>query len=79
MRYAILTLALLLQGCATLSALLPTPTGCAPKDSPTLPAITADSALAQMDDRAFVLTIASERLDLLVYGKQAEVIIAACK
>ena len=79
MRLLLCCAAVMLQGCATLSALLPTPTGCAPANSPTLPKITADSALAQMEDRNLILVIASERLDLVAYGRQASAIIEACK
>ena len=79
MRLILCCAAAMLQGCAALTALLPTFTGCVPKDAPTMPAVALDSALASMSDYEFVLVIAAERNDLLAYSRQADAIIQACK
>ena len=74
--------ALLLQGCAAfsaLTALLPTPVGCAPKDSPSLPVITTNADLAKLNDYELILVIGAERSELIVYSKQADAIVQACK
>ena len=66
-------------GCATApTASMPTPVRCAPADSPSPPATTANADLAKLDDRQLVLTIASERLDLIDYAGKASAIISAC-
>jgi len=68
------------MGCATPpTASMPTPVRCAPADSPSPPATTANADLAKLGDRELVLTIASERLDLIVYSQAADAIIRACK
>ncbi len=70
----------ILAGCATApTASMPTPVRCAPPDSPSPPAITAKADLAKLDDRALVLTIASERLDLIDYAGKADAVIQACR
>lgn len=68
-----------MQGCAAVSALMPTPVACAPKDSPSPPAVTSNADLSALDDRKLVLTIASERLTLIDYAGKADAIISACK
>ncbi len=73
-------LCLTAQGCATApTASMPTPVACAPKDSPSLPATTSNADLAKLDDRKLVLTIASERLDLIDYAGKADAVIQACR
>ena len=79
MRLILCCAAAMLQGCATLQALLPTFTGCVPKDAPTMPKVAENSSLASMNDYEFVLVIAAERNDLIAYGRQAEAIISACR
>ena len=74
--------AVTLQGCSALSAitaLLPTPVGCAPKDSPSPPPVTQNQELAKLDDYQMILVIGAERNDLIVYAKQADAIIQACR
>ena len=71
--------AMALQGCAALAALLPTFTGCAPKDAPAMPKVSDNAALAALDDYRLVLTLAAERNDLIVYGRQADAILQACR
>lgn len=44
-----------------------------------MPSITPNTELAALDDRGLVLRIASERLDLIAYARQAEALILACK
>ena len=69
-----------MAGCATSPiASIPVPVSCVPANAPTIPAVSDNAALAKLDDRALVLTIASERLDLLSYGVQAEMILTACR
>lgn len=69
-----------LSGCGTLKEmLLPTPVGCAPKDSPSPPKVTANALLAKMDDYHMALVIAAEREDLKDYAGKADAIIQACK
>ena len=79
MRLILCCAAAMLQGCAALSALLPTPVACAPKDSPTLPPITSNADLAKLNDFELILVIAAERSDLIVYAKTADAIVQACK
>ena len=69
-----------IAGCATApTASMPTPVRCAPDNSPTVPAFTEKADLAKLDDRTLVLTIASERLDLIDYAGKADAVIQACK
>ena len=74
-------LALLLAGCASapVSVSVPIAASCVPADAPGLPATLSNAELAALDDRQLVLTIASERLTLLVYAKQADLVIQACR
>ena len=71
---------LALSGCAQApTASMPTPVACAPKNAPSPPTTTANADLAKLDDRQLVLTIASERLDLIDYAGKADAIIQACR
>ena len=75
---------LLLSACASAPSLpqsvsVPVPVSCLPHEVPAVPALRPDSDLRTLDDRELVLTIASERLDLLSYARQAEVVIAGCR
>ena len=71
--------AIALQGCAAISALLPVATSCIPPNPPVMPAIAPNSALAKLDDAAFVYVIAAERIELAQYAKEAAAVIAGCK
>lgn len=75
--YAII--AATLQGCAAVSALLPTAVPCVNKaDVPAFPKIASNEELAAMQDYALILTLGAERGELLVYARQAEPILRAC-
>jgi len=69
----------ILAGCATTTAIAPTPVACAPKDSPIVPATSTNAALAALDDYRLILTIAAERLSLLDYAGKADAVIQACR
>lgn len=58
---------------------VPVATSCLPAETPAMPSITPNTELAALDDRGLVLRIASERLDLIAYARQAEALILACK
>lgn len=79
MKAAILLIAFALQGCAALTALMPTPTPCAPKDSPAKPQTMSNDMLRKMDDYHLILIIGEERLRLIDYAGKADAIIQACK
>lgn len=72
---------LLLGGCAgaPVSVSVPIAVSCVPVDAPALPGTSSKAELSALDDRQLVLTIASERLTLLGYAKQADAIIQACR
>ena len=44
-----------------------------------MPVITSNADLAKLNDYELILVIAAERSDLIVYGRIAEQIIAACR
>lgn len=73
-----------LSGCATMGQVpttvsIPVAVSCVPKDAPTLPSVTPQADLLKLEDRGFVLRLASERLDLLDYGRKASAILDACR
>ncbi|MDO8706728.1 MAG: hypothetical protein Q7J84_17500 [Sulfuricaulis sp.] len=69
-----------LSGCAAAPvAQIPVAVPCVPANAPTMPSVTENADLAKLDDRALVLRIASERLDLLSYSVQASMIVEACR
>ena len=71
-----------LSACATSApqqALVPVATSCIPQEIPRLPDTSSATTLAAMDDRSLVLTIASERLDLLSFSRQAAALLEACR
>lgn len=71
-----------LSGCGTLLpkvVQIPVPVPCAPKDSPTPPKTVSNAVLMHLDDYHFILQIAVERSDLIVYSQQAAAIISACR
>jgi len=74
----------LLAGCATEqlppTANIPVGVTCLPADAPKQkPATVSNGELKAMDDETLVLTIAAERLALLVYSAKAEAVISACR
>ena len=70
-----------LSACASAppQALVPVATTCIPQEIPRLPDTSSATTLAAMDDRSLVLTIASERLDLLSFSRQAAALLEACR
>jgi hypothetical protein len=72
---------LLASGCASLptTVRVPVATTCVPSTTPALPPTLAESELAALSDYALVLRIAAERLELLAYSKQAEIVISGCR
>jgi hypothetical protein len=73
---------LLLSSCASSlpeRTLVPVATTCVPSTTPALPPTLAESELAALSDYALVLRIAAERLELLAYSKQAEIVISGCR
>ena len=76
-----LALCTALAGCATapVSVSVPIAVSCVPADAPAPPATRSNAELASLDDRQLVLTIASERLTLLGYARQADAVIQGCR
>lgn len=77
----VLLAAAILSGCATspTTAMIPVAASCVPADAPSRPAVSDNAALKALGDEQLVLTIASERLDLISWSAQAEAIISACR
>ena len=76
------TCLILLSSCAAVpqTVSVPVHVGCLPAEGiPTLPALTEGASLAALSDYELVLRIAAERLDLISWSRQAQVIIEACK
>ena len=72
----------LLSGCAATSApseLLPVASSCLPAQVPAMPLVRPDSELLALDDRQLVLTIASERLELIAWSRQIIPVLEACR
>lgn len=72
----------LLAGCASVEpqvVQVPVATSCLPTQIPQIPPTKSDPELASMSDADLVLTIAAERLDLLVYSKQADALLKSCQ
>ena len=72
----------IISGCAatsTPSALVPVASSCLPAQVPSMPLVRPDSELLALDDRQLVLTIASERLELISFSRQAEALLQACR
>jgi hypothetical protein len=78
---AIITL--LLSACASPSGpatvSVPIAASCVPAQVPDIPRSTTNEELLQLDDRSLVLTIASERLELIAWSKQIAPILEACR
>jgi hypothetical protein len=79
--YCFAVLVFMLSSCASLptTAQVPVAMRCLPDEIPTAPQTLDNQELAALSDYALVLRIASERLELLAYSKQAEAIISACR
>ena len=77
----VILLASLLAGCAAVpqTVTVPVAVSCIPETSPTAPAITHPAELALLDDYALVLKLAAERLELISWSRQAEVVIQGCR
>ena len=77
--------AVLLSACASApslpeAVLVPVVASCVPAAyDQQVPATQSNADLAQMDDRQLVLTIASERLDLIAFSRAAQAVIDACR
>ena len=79
-----ITACLLLAGCATEqpppTANIPVGVTCLPPDYPKQkPTTVSNGELKAMDDQGLLLTIATERLELIGYAAKAEAVISACK
>lgn len=69
-----------ISGCAIApTASIPIPTSCVPPNAPTMPPVMPNAELAKLGDRELVLRIAAERLDLLSFGVQSEMILLVCR
>lgn len=81
--YAEVATLLLLSGCvhtqtAPEKVYIQVPVSCV-KESPILPVIATDAELAKMDDWDLVISIATARIALRQYAKEAAAVISACQ
>lgn len=74
-------LLMLMASCASApqSVNVPVATSCLPASVPEIPRTAESQELASLDDYQLVLRLASERLDLIVYSRQASALIQSCK
>ena len=72
---------LLLSSCAAVPQTVSVPVAVEglPLDTPVPPATSTNEQLALMSDYELVLRIVAERLDLISYAQQAEVVIQGCR
>lgn len=81
-RATLLIMSLMLISCASplpSTVSIPVAVPCIPKEVPSYPPIAEDKVLASLSDYEFVLRIAAERLELIAYSRQADIIIQACR